>query len=129
MSGDDRRDATLADLESRRARYVLRARRAFALALLQKGEATADDVYSAVHLPVGVDPRCLGCVPKPLARSGIVRAAGFVKSERPERNSSYIHRWELVDRERAIRWLFDHPDVPETDANEKARQLPLPGVA
>jgi len=129
MNGEQRRDAVLEYHDTANAGVLVRGRRAFLAALLAKGEATADDVYGAVDLPAGVDPRCLGAVPHPLRRAGVIRAAGFVTSARPERNGSIIRRWELVDRGKAERWLADHPDLSESAANGKARQGELPGIA
>lgn len=129
MDGEQRKDAVLEYHETANAAVVVRGRRAFLAALLTKGEATADDVYAAVDLPAGVDPRCLGAVPKGFVRAGIVRAAGFVESARPERNAGIIRRWELVDRGGAERWLAENSDLSELASHEKTRQLELPGVA
>ena len=100
-------------LEARRAVFVDRGRRALLDRLLAAGTATADDVMAAVTLPAEIDPRCLGAVPGPLARAEIIRAAGFVKSARPERHGSYIQLWELADGDAARRWLAEHPDKPD----------------
>ncbi|MBM80690.1 MAG: hypothetical protein CMJ78_08865 [Planctomycetaceae bacterium] len=90
--------------------YVNRARRGMLVRMLKTGTATADDAYDAANLPPGIDARCLGSVPNPLARAGIIRRAGFVASSRPERHGSYITVWELHSRECAERWLLEHPD-------------------
>lgn len=82
MNGEQKRDAILDYHGTANAGVLVCGRRAFLAALLAKGEATADDVYAAVDLPAGVDPRCLGAVPGPLARAGIIRAAGFNSSRR-----------------------------------------------
>jgi len=90
-------------------------------ALLHNGTATADDVRSAIELPPGIDPRCLGSVPGVLAYAKIIRAAGFVRSARPERHASWLQVWELADRAAAAeRWLRDHPDMPDPDEREGA---------
>lgn len=128
MNGEQRRDAVLDYHDTANAAVLVCGRRAFLLALLAKGEATADDVYTAIDLPAGVDPRCLGAVPKGFVRAGIVRAAGFIESARPERNAGIIRRWELIDRGGAERWLAEHSDLSELSAQEKTRQLELPGV-
>ncbi len=127
-SGAGNRDTVLATLENPRALYLLRGRRALLTRLLSEGTATADVVYEAVELPDDVDPRCFGGVPTPLVNAGIIRAAGYVTSARPERNASPIHRWELVNRAAAERWLAEYPDEPDPPVNEKARQLALPGL-
>jgi hypothetical protein len=126
--GEQRRDSVLACLESAKDAVLLRARRALITAALGKGEATADDVYPAVELLAGRDPRCLGAVAPPLVKAGIIRAAGYVKSTRPNRNASPIVRWELADAEAARRWLAENRDEPDRPEDENARQLTLPGV-
>ncbi|MHB1035741.1 MAG: hypothetical protein ACYC35_12925 [Pirellulales bacterium] len=106
----------LADLEARRGVYVLRARRAMLSAMiLGDGTANADDVRADLDLPKAIDARCLGSVPTLLARLGIIEAAGFVRSERPERHASYIQVWKLANRPKAIAWLADNLDVPDDD--------------
>jgi len=110
----------LALSEARREVYVRRGRRAMLEVLLRSGTATADDVYAAVELPPRIDPRCLGSVPGVLGYARIIRAAGFVRSARPERHASWLQVWELVDRPAAERWLLDHPDLPDPDEGEGA---------
>ena len=104
----------LALLEARRQVYVCRGRRALLAAMLEgDGTATADDVYAAVELPAGIDPRCLGSVPGRLAYDGIINPAGFVHTTRPERHASWLRVWALVDRAAAVRWLVDNSDLPD----------------
>jgi hypothetical protein len=111
-------------LESRREVYTLRGRRALLTAMLSgSGTATADDVRSAIELPAGIDPRCLGSVPGRLACDRIIRAAGFVRSTRPERHASWLQIWELADRERALRWLADHPDLPDPGDDDQGEAV------
>ena len=63
------------------------------------------------RLPEGLDARCLGAVPIGLARAGIIRSAGYVRSGRPERHASPIQLWTLADRAAAIAWLRAHPEA------------------
>ena len=80
--------------------------------LLSAGTATADDVIAAVTLPPEIDPRCLGAVPGPLARAGIIRSDGFVKS--PTGAARLLHPALDAGRpRRAHRWLAMHPDRPD----------------
>ena len=107
-------------LESRREAYVRRGRRALLTAMLDgAGIATADDVYAAVELSPGTDPRCLGSVPGTLAYLKIIRAVGFVRSTRRERHASWLQVWELADRPGAEGWLATHPDLPDPDEGDK----------
>jgi hypothetical protein len=107
-------------LEARREMFVNRGRRALLVKLLAEGLATADHVRRAVTLPKGIDPRCLGTVPGPLARAGIIRRAGFIPSDRAERHASIQSVWELADETAARRWLATHPDFPDLDENAGA---------
>ena len=118
----ERRKADVLDLlESRREVYVRRGRRAMLQKMLDgDGSATADDVRAAVELPPGIDPRLLGSVPGRLAYDRIISPAGFVRSTRPERHVSFIQVWALANREAALQWLADHPDLPDLDESEGA---------
>jgi hypothetical protein len=112
--GERAKASALALLEARREVFILRGRRALLTAMLTgDGTATADDVRAAVDLPADMDPRCLGTVPGRLGYDRIIRAAGFVRSGRPQRHASYIQRWALADRAAAEKWLRDHPDLPD----------------
>ena len=112
--GEKLKADALALLEARREVYVRRGRRALLRAMLAgDGRASADDVYDAVKLPADLDPRCLGSVPGRLAYDGIIQPAAFVRSARPQRHASWIQIWALVNREKALRWLEDHPELPD----------------
>jgi hypothetical protein len=110
--GQQQKAAAHALLEARREVFIRRGRRALLLTMLAgDGRATADDVQAAVELPPGIDPRCLGSVPGRLAYDRIIEPAGFIRSTRPETHSRWLQVWRLVDRQRAERWLADHPDL------------------
>ena len=111
--GERRKQDILQTLAARRESYVNRGRRILLARLLSHGLATADDVRRAVELPAKIDPRCLGSVPGPLARAGIVRRAGFIASDRKERHASTLSVWELADADAARDWLARHPDQPD----------------
>ena len=111
--GERRRDERLATLEARRAVIVRRGRRALLAKVLADGTATADDVRAAIALPDGVDPRCLGAVPGPLAAAGLIALDGYQRAARPERHASVIARWRLADADAARLWLTANPDVPD----------------
>src|SRR5271157_771055 len=94
--GERPKDAAHSLLEARREVYILRARRALLLRLLEAGTATADDVAeSSGPVPEGIDGRFLGTVPGPLARAKIIRRTGFVASSRPSRHASTLSLWQL----------------------------------
>lgn len=126
----ERRKAdALALLEARRECYVRRGRRALLEALLRSDTATADDVRDAVELPPGMDPRCLGSVPGRLAYDRIIRPNGFCRSTRPARHAGWLQVWVLADREAALRWLANHPDLPDPgddDQGESAQGVLFP---
>ena len=106
-------------MEARQDLYILRARRMLLLDLLANGTATADDVSDVVPLPEGVDARCLSAVPGILSRLGIIRSVERVQSVRPERHGASVNLWGLADREKALRWLAEHPDP--LDAGDDAQ--------
>jgi hypothetical protein len=80
--------------------------------------ATADDVADLVEPTSDLDPRYLGAVPGPLARAGIIRHVGYGRSCRPIRHASIISIWEIADRDAALVWLRDHPDLPEPEPDD-----------
>jgi hypothetical protein len=121
--GERRKDMQLGLLEAHRDIFVRHGRRALLLTCLRTGFASADDVRLAVELPPGIDPRCLGSVPGPLAKAGIIRRAQFAKSGRPERHASYITIWELLDADAACRWLAFNPDIPLPEKENPARAI------
>jgi hypothetical protein len=88
------------------------------------GQATADDVRDALDLPEGIDPVCLGAVPIALARAGIVRRVGYVPTCRPDAHARPVSLWALADRAAAVRWLADHPDRPDDDADQDGPDRP-----
>jgi hypothetical protein len=112
--GRRRKDAAHDVLESRRAVYLFRARRALLLRLLEFGEAYADHVRDAVSLPEGIDAKLFGAVPGALARAGMIEAVGFATTTRPEAHARPVKVWRLRDRAAAEQWLADHPETEAT---------------
>jgi hypothetical protein len=93
-------------LEARREVYVLRGRRTLLHRLIEVGEATADDVHDAVNLPQEINPVCLGVVPGPLAKGGIIEWVGFTETRRPEAPARYPSgAWSIE----SPRWLGELP--------------------
>ena len=95
---------------------VILGRRALLLKVLESGNATIDDVRAVV--PHGTaNPKAFGAVPSALAKAGIIRRIGFVKSTRAAAHSRWNICWELADTAKAYAWLAAHPPL-ETGANE-----------
>ena len=111
--GERRKQDAFALLAATREVVIRRAQRALLTVLLETGSGTADDVRALVELPPGVNAKCFGAAPGPLARAGIISQAGFVKTNRPEAHARPLTLWELVDRVTAMRWLDSHPDLPD----------------
>lgn len=113
--GERRKQAALDLLAVRREAVVRRAQRALLAVLLERGWATADDVRELVELPPGIDPKCFGVAPGPLARAGIILADGYSKTCRPTAHARPLTVWTLADRAAAERWLATHPELPDPD--------------
>jgi len=121
--GERRKSAAFALLEALRELYVLRGRRALLARLLDAPQATADDVRDAVEMPDEINPVCLGVVPGPLARAGIIERVGFAESRRPDAHARPVSVWRLADRAAALAWLAAHPDRPDPVASTDDRHL------
>jgi len=111
--GERRREDQLSLLRDRRAVFVRRGQRALLQRLLEVDQATADDVRGVVELPPDVDPVCLGAVPTPLARAGIIERVGYVQTVRPDAHARPVSLWRLRDRDAAVRWLAAHPELDD----------------
>jgi len=123
LPGTAKRDAAL-DLHDQNRRELLTAARRLLLQhLLANPVATLDDVGRQLHAPEGVDLRCLGAAGRRLAELGIIIAAGYVRSTRPNRNASPVQQWRLADRRLAEKWLAENRPRVAT------RQQLLPGLA
>jgi hypothetical protein len=116
--GDRLKIGALALLADRREAVIRRAQRALLTVLLETGLATADDVRELVKLPPGIGPKCFGAVPLALARAGIIQPNGFRNTARREGHARPVTVWRLADRAAALRWLADHPDVPDPGADQ-----------
>lgn len=123
--GERRRDAAHAVLEARRESVIRQARRVLLTVLWERDTATMDDVRAVVVVPPEVDPVCLGSVPGGLARAGIIRADGAVRTSRPMAHARPVTVWRLVDRDAAEIWLREHPDLPTHEDQRPAHQRVL----
>jgi hypothetical protein len=61
----------------------------------------------------GIDPKCFGAAPGPLVRAGIIRADGCAATSRPVRHARPVTVWALADRDGALGWLRNNPDLPD----------------
>ncbi|MFH1417678.1 MAG: hypothetical protein ABII12_05250 [Planctomycetota bacterium] len=129
--GERRKLSAHATLAAQREVYVLRGRRALLRRLLDVGTGGADDVRDAVALPAGINPVCVGVVPGPLARAGVIERVSFAESRRPDAHARPITVWQLADRDAATAWLAAHPDrpVPSLPENAEPRLFDLAGNA
>jgi len=124
--GERRRDAALDALRERRAVLVRRGARLLAGRLLEFGTATLDDIAAELETPPDLDRRLVGAVPATLAKAGVAVLTGYVRSCRPERHASVLGVWRLTDRDAALAWLDDNPELPDLDAERaERRQLQL----
>lgn len=124
--GEQRRDAAHELLRERRAVWVRRGCRLLAGRLLETGTATLDDIAAELETPRDLDRRLVGAVPSTLAKAGVAVLTGYVRSTRPERHASVLAVWGLADRDAALAWLADHPELPDLDADRAdRRQLEL----
>lgn len=109
---------------------VLRARRALLTVLLERGEASADDVRAAVALPEGVNAKVFVAVPGTLAELRLIEHVGFAKTNRKTAHARPISIWRLLDRVAALTWLATHPDPEELpEQSDSAEQLTLFNMA
>jgi len=119
MNGRERKQAALAGHESKRNPIVTRARRIMLQLLLDgRRDVTIDDIRDLIEIPAGVNPVCMGSVPGPLARSGIITCIGFRESARAKSHSRPVKIWKLVDRIRAERWLSDNSPPPPIETEQ-----------
>lgn len=110
--GERRKQEAFDTLEAHREQLILAGRRALLLSALRNGFATADDVRDAVPLPVGINPKCFGTVPSPLAKANIIRAKRQVKTRRAVGHARFVTEWEITNSVAAMEWLHSNPEAP-----------------
>lgn len=97
---------------------LLQCRVAFLEALLDRGEATIDDVRFAVELPEGFNLRRLGGVPVVLREAGVIAKVGHRLSARRIAHSRPIALWRLIDRRLAKSWLRSYRELVANSESE-----------
>lgn len=85
-----------------REMYLDRARREAVQYALENGRVSSD-VLTTVR-PSNVHPNASGSI---FRDSGLFRTVGFKKSQSATRKGGAIWVWELVDREKAVEFLYD----------------------
>ena len=107
--------ATARPSPPKQAAVIRKAQRALLKTLLTGAPIiTADQIRAKVKLPNGVDPKCFGCVPRPLAQDGIIMSVGFVNSVRDVAHARTLRIWRLRDPVAAEKWLKSHPEIEPT---------------
>ena len=127
--GERRKLVAHAVLEATREALARNGRRALLNAVLERGQATADDVRSSINIPEGINPVCVGTLPRPLAVLRIIKAAGQRKTARPQAHARNLTVWELAGPEAADKaraWLANHPELPEPPTADEAPAMPIP---
>ncbi|MEZ6070533.1 MAG: hypothetical protein R3C10_09730 [Pirellulales bacterium] len=131
--GERRKAKAHSLLSATRDDVIRRARHRGIETLVSRGWATIDDVHGAVEVPPGINPKCFGPVFAGLARAGICRADGTVKTGRREAHARPETRWTLTSAAKAREWQRRNPLVPGPPEKqptveksvERQRQLPL----
>ena len=113
---EKRKTANLDHLEDRHASLILELRRALLRAILERGQASIDDVRDSALLPATANPTLLGAVPKSLTTLGIITQGGFIKSTRPEAHGRPVSIWKIANREAALKWLEEHSSLGQQPA-------------
>lgn len=118
--GERRKDAAIGLLAIHREAWVRKIQRDFVRVLLQKGEATSDEVSD--NTPLAVRKSCLGAAVNHLSRASVIKFVRFTISARPDRHACPTRVWRIADRGKALRWLSAHPDLPDPlDADQGER--------
>jgi hypothetical protein len=93
--------------------FICKAKRAFIRHLLKHETATIDDVHAVVEIPLAINPKCMGEVPRVFHRLGYVEAVGYVPTRRKQAHSRRITRWKLCDAAKAEKWLAAHSETKQ----------------
>jgi hypothetical protein len=112
-TGERLKRLALVRLEPWRKRLIRSARRALVQHLLDHGTGTIDGVRATVDVPVGIDLKAFGAVPRVLAAAGLIRVAGSTKTARAVGHARRVTVWELADPTAAVAWLNEHPELSE----------------
>ena len=105
MTGTALKDAALDLLERKRKHIIAKARIAFADSLLNNGYACADDAHKAFPdgFPAGINPVCLGAVPRIFTACNAIKLDGYIQNNRPGIHARPIANWALVSGDKVAR--------------------------
>lgn len=117
IEGRKRRDEAHHLLELKLQRTIRNARRRLLEIALRDGIATTDDVRTSLEIPHGLDWKFLGAVPRALSKHGLIRHAGYRESRIKENHARPIATWEIVERETALAWLAENPELVIADGD------------
>ena len=106
--GEARKQFAHAILEANRESFVIDARRSLLQHLLEHGTGTINDVRRAVSIPIGINPKVMGCVPNALAKAGIIRCVDQEKTDRAIAHARKVSIWAIADHSKAVAWLAAH---------------------
>jgi len=115
--GERLRDEAFARLEHHRPYLITRLQCAFVKHLLTHGPSTSDPIRQLVPIPVGTDPRVVGCAVQLLARQH--RLTKSIDSDKTYRKIAHARRlqvWAITDEARARNWYSKHSATEPTQS-------------
>lgn len=123
------KDAAFDLLERTRKAVVNKARIAFAKALLEKGEANADDAHDAFPdgLPDDINPVCLGCVPRIFLKAKSIEKKGHTFSKRKGVHAREITVWQVVSPD-AVEGIYSELLDEDVEIEERPDECTGPGT-
>jgi hypothetical protein len=103
--GETLRDEAMLTLYVHHGHKVLHAQRMFVGLLLERGQATVDDLHAALGQLADGNPRRLGAAMHGLRRAGLIRRLAFVETGRRVAHARPVSVWQLANADAARAWL------------------------
>lgn len=100
-------------LRAQYAAWIRLGRRIFIKLLIRHGKASIDDVRDLLTLPIGIDPKLFGAIPKGSGFDKIIEPTDYVRTRRRIAHGRPITLWRLKDLGAAQEWLRSHPALPD----------------